>query len=170
MPKCCRHTYDNGQCSTCGRQTSRGLQRAEHALEALTFQFVCLKCGSEDIKVKQEGGLVFVCAECGNIELTETTWQEESMNNINPLIAQIIEPIRPKDRCTVCGSANRGNQNHVLTRKYGGENITGWIQPTCSCGWEGRKEYAYEDYQHTNVKEQESDHIRSVSSKDRSTL
>lgn len=26
MPKCCNVTYDNGQCSTCGRQTKRGLQ------------------------------------------------------------------------------------------------------------------------------------------------
>ena len=25
MPRCCKYTYDNGQCTTCGTQTERGL-------------------------------------------------------------------------------------------------------------------------------------------------
>ena len=37
--------------------------------------------------------------------------------------------------------------DHKLTRKTGGRMETGWIQPVCTCGWEGRKEYAYNDYQ-----------------------
>lgn len=36
----------------------------------------------------------------------------------------------------------------------------GWIQPVCSCGWGGRKEYAHNDYQHSNVLEQEEAHLQ----------
>jgi hypothetical protein len=49
-----------------------------------------------------------------------------------------------------------------LKRQTGGSNETSWIQPTCACGWEGRREYAYEDYQYSNVREQESEHIAAM--------
>jgi hypothetical protein len=49
--------------------------------------------------------------------------------------------------------------DHEISRDQGGEMFEGWIQPLCSCGWKGRKEYAHNDYQHSNVKEQEEDHI-----------
>lgn len=51
-------------------------------------------------------------------------------------------------------------QKHELKREHAGKAEMGSITPTCSCGWRGRTEYAYNDYQHTNVKEQEGDHIR----------
>jgi hypothetical protein len=51
---------------------------------------------------------------------------------------------------------------HELKREHAGKAEMGSITPTCSCGWRGRTEYAYNDYQHTNVKEQEGDHIRSA--------
>lgn len=51
---------------------------------------------------------------------------------------------------------------HKLHRETGGEGMYEWIQPTCSCGWVGRKEYAYNDYQHTNVTEQEQEHLKGV--------
>lgn len=47
---------------------------------------------------------------------------------------------------------------HILKRIEGGKGIEGWIQPECSCGWKGRKEYAHNDYQHSNVAEQEHNH------------
>lgn len=50
--------------------------------------------------------------------------------------------------------------DHQLKREYAGEGIQGSITPTCSCGWKGRPEYAYEDYQHANVAEQEREHLR----------
>jgi len=49
---------------------------------------------------------------------------------------------------------------HILKRKYEGENEMGNITPTCSCGWIGRPEFAYNDYQYSNVNEQESEHLR----------
>ena len=49
---------------------------------------------------------------------------------------------------------------HELKREHAGKAEMGSITPTCSCGWRGRTEYAYNDYCHTNVKEQEGDHIR----------
>lgn len=52
--------------------------------------------------------------------------------------------------------------NHQLKREYGGEGMSGFIRPTCSCGWRGVEEYAFEDYQHTTVAERENNHIRDV--------
>jgi len=49
---------------------------------------------------------------------------------------------------------------HELKRERAGKAEMGSITPTCSCGWRGRTEYAYNDYCHTNVREQEGDHIR----------
>ena len=49
---------------------------------------------------------------------------------------------------------------HKLKREYCGKGEAGFIKPTCSCGWEGRPTYAYEDYQRTMVAEQERLHIR----------
>ena len=51
---------------------------------------------------------------------------------------------------------------NLLQRKHGGTYELSWIQPTCSCGWEGRKEFAYNDYQHSNVIEQEEQHVRTA--------
>lgn len=48
---------------------------------------------------------------------------------------------------------------HVISRDSGGQGISGWIRPKCSCGWVGTTEYAYEDYQHTNVEKQEGQHV-----------
>ena len=54
------------------------------------------------------------------------------------------------------------NVKHELKREHAGKHEMGSITPTCSCGWRGRTEYAYNDYQHTNVKEQEGDHMRAA--------
>ena len=50
------------------------------------------------------------------------------------------------------------NTAFKLEREYVGEGIERGITPICSCGWRGRTEYAYNDYQHTNVDEQEKEH------------
>lgn len=50
--------------------------------------------------------------------------------------------------------------DHKIRRKYGGENEMSWIQPVCSCGWKGKKHFAWNDYQRTNVKVEISEHIR----------
>lgn len=49
---------------------------------------------------------------------------------------------------------------HRLKRLYDGKHEGGSITPTCSCGWKGRPEYAYDDYQHTQVQEQEIQHLK----------
>lgn len=36
----------------------------------------------------------------------------------------------------------------------GGVGIEGWIKPCCTCGWEGGKHYAHNDYQHSNAREE----------------
>lgn len=46
-------------------------------------------------------------------------------------------------------------------REYTGEGIELGITPTCSCGWRGHTEYAWNDWQMTNVAEQEQAHARS---------
>lgn len=51
---------------------------------------------------------------------------------------------------------------HEITREYGGKAEMSYIQPKCSCGWAGEKVYAYNDYQLTLVKVQESDHLNKV--------
>ena len=48
---------------------------------------------------------------------------------------------------------------HELKRKRGGQNELGWIQPACSCGWVGNKHYAYDDYQHSNCRDEEQRHL-----------
>lgn len=48
---------------------------------------------------------------------------------------------------------------HSLKREYVGKNEGQIITPTCSCGWRGRGEPAYNDFQMTNVKEQENEHL-----------
>lgn len=54
------------------------------------------------------------------------------------------------------------NTEHKLHREEGGGGMYGWIQPTCSCGWVGRAEYAYNDWQLTNVRDQEQEHLAKV--------
>ncbi|GGO89181.1 hypothetical protein GCM10011348_46330 [Marinobacterium nitratireducens] len=49
---------------------------------------------------------------------------------------------------------------HKITREFGGEREMGWIQPVCTCGWKGKKHYAYNDYQHSNAREEGDHHIR----------
>jgi len=49
---------------------------------------------------------------------------------------------------------------HELKRLYRGEGITREIKPSCSCGWVGIGYEAWNDYQHTMVEEQESEHLR----------
>ena len=51
---------------------------------------------------------------------------------------------------------------HELKRECVGQNEAGSITPTCSCGWRGRAEYRYNDYCHSNVRDQESEHLRST--------
>ena len=48
---------------------------------------------------------------------------------------------------------------HKLNRNRGGQNELSWIQPICSCGWEGHKHYAYNDYQFSMLKDEENEHI-----------
>ena len=52
-----------------------------------------------------------------------------------------------------------GTQEHIITEEEGGHMYESWIQPVCSCGWQGRREYAHNDYQHSNVREQEERHL-----------
>ena len=50
---------------------------------------------------------------------------------------------------------------HDMKREYSGKAEMYCITPTCSCGWKGNAEYAYNDYQLAMVKQQEADHILS---------
>lgn len=56
---------------------------------------------------------------------------------------------------------------HTISYKREGKAEMQSTLPICSCGWHGRKEYAYNDYCWTNVKEQADDHIRAEHQKDR---
>ena len=58
---------------------------------------------------------------------------------------------------------------HETERRYGGSGETSWIQPTCACGWEGDKHYAFHDFQRTNVREEENSHLRDVYNKEANT-
>lgn len=48
---------------------------------------------------------------------------------------------------------------HEIKRSRGGNNELSWIQPICSCGWEGHKHYAYNDFQFSMLKSEENVHI-----------
>jgi hypothetical protein len=47
---------------------------------------------------------------------------------------------------------------HETKFNYGGTNENAWMQPACSCGWDGRKHYAHEDYQNQNARFERSRH------------
>ena len=49
-------------------------------------------------------------------------------------------------------------KKHETKELKGGEGMMGWIQPSCSCGWVGRKEYAYGSAQFTNHYQQVANH------------
>lgn len=51
---------------------------------------------------------------------------------------------------------------HKIERQYEGRGITMKITPVCSCGWRGRGYEAHNDYQYSNVMEQEKRHIDAV--------
>ncbi len=48
---------------------------------------------------------------------------------------------------------------HTFKRVYRGSGIEGRVTPTCFCGWIGRTEYAWNDWQMTNVAKQETEHL-----------
>lgn len=52
--------------------------------------------------------------------------------------------------------------HQLKQRERGGSAETAWIRPVCSCGWQGDKFYAWQDYQHTLAKDQESAHLRAA--------
>ena len=54
----------------------------------------------------------------------------------------------------------QGEVRHKAERHYGGKNEMSWIQTECSCGWVGVKQYAYNDYQRTNLKDEWLKHLR----------
>lgn len=52
---------------------------------------------------------------------------------------------------------------HTLKRvNKGGSGMDSSITPTCSCGWVGHPEFAYNSYQYTNVVAQEKGHLTQV--------
>jgi len=55
---------------------------------------------------------------------------------------------------------------HQLTRNVSGHNIDDFIQPICSCGWQGQKHYGYDDYQMTNLQAEEKQHKKQMESWD----
>ena len=44
----------------------------------------------------------------------------------------------------------------------GGRGMESWIQPRCSCGWEGSRHWAHNDYQYTNAIKQWQRHVMTV--------
>jgi hypothetical protein len=48
---------------------------------------------------------------------------------------------------------------HILNRDVKGTGILETITPVCSCGWHGIGYAAHNDYQMTNVREQEIKHL-----------
>jgi len=48
---------------------------------------------------------------------------------------------------------------HDIHRVYGGpQTELRWTQLHCSCGWEGSRVCAYNDYQHSMLRDQEVQH------------
>jgi len=48
----------------------------------------------------------------------------------------------------------------VISRLYRGTGITQGITPVCTCGWRGYEEFAYNDWQMTNLRDQELAHCK----------
>ena len=70
-----------------------------------------------------------------------------------PYIISDKNPVRPKL------ALEEERMRHRITRKYEGKNELSTIQPVCTCGWEGEKIPAWNDYQMAVVKEQECNHV-----------
>lgn len=52
---------------------------------------------------------------------------------------------------------------HILHRDVKGTGILETITPVCSCGWIGIGYAAHNDYQISNVRDQEKKHLHTVS-------
>jgi len=52
---------------------------------------------------------------------------------------------------------------HILKRDVKGTGILEIITPECSCGWRGIGYAAHNDYQISNVRDQEKKHLHTVS-------
>lgn len=57
-----------------------------------------------------------------------------------------------------------GTEHHYGCRR-GGEYEGAWYQPKCSCGWNGKITYAWEDKPHYYAQDQFEEHIREVEQK-----
>lgn len=73
MLKCCQYTYPNGQCCTCGTQTTKGLEKAmTNVLELDTKRphksgyVVCGYCGHHWIGVAPVNHDPLECPKCRN--------------------------------------------------------------------------------------------------------
>ena len=51
---------------------------------------------------------------------------------------------------------------HEISERRGNDGNCGemaWIQPVCSCGWEGQKIHAWNNWQFTEVNRQKTEHL-----------
>lgn len=66
-----------------------------------------------------------------------------------------------------CKSHQTVRKSRLIIHKseiiYGGQDIEGWIQYSCSCGWTGQKHYAHNDFQHSNAREELDRHLEEQS-------
>lgn len=51
---------------------------------------------------------------------------------------------------------------HALREESTGAGIGDERTPVCSCGWRGRAEGNWNDWQHANLREQQQAHLRAV--------
>lgn len=56
------------------------------------------------------------------------------------------------------------DEEHEISKDYGGRNEMSWIQAKCSCGWVGEKHYAWQDFQRTNLKREIANHKKGENS------
>jgi len=52
--------------------------------------------------------------------------------------------------------------DHNITHEWKGEGITATAKPVCSCGWQGWTESQSNDYFHSNLADQERDHLKNI--------
>jgi hypothetical protein len=53
-------------------------------------------------------------------------------------------------------------RHHLVREESTGSGIGDTRTPVCSCGWRGRPEGNWNDWQHENLREQQKAHLRAV--------
>lgn len=89
------------------------------------------------------------CDACGRVIDTDTDADTECY-------------VGQHEGMSTCACEQCRDTHRLMPRVTGGQGLGSWEQPRCACGWFGWREYAHNDCQYTNLREQEQNHLKGV--------